>query len=63
MKYMGGKKILGKHIALIITNYTKYMEFITYLEPFCGVLGVLVHMTQHFQNCYAYDLHPDLIEM
>lgn len=41
MQYIGGKQKIGKHIAKFIQdNYA----FNTYIEPFCGVCGVMVHV-------------------
>jgi len=63
MKYLGGKKILGKYISEVIKAFTNDTQITSYIEPFCGALGVFVHMTDHFNKCYASDLHGDLIEM
>jgi len=67
MKYLGGKQRLGKHLAVILKQYidksvTKY-DIKTYMEPFCGALGVLQNMTDISLNIIASDYHPDLIEM
>ena len=62
MKYLGGKQRLGKHIEPIIKEY--WNENLSgYLEPFCGGLGVLKHMTKVSSNIVANDYHPDLIKM
>lgn len=62
MKYQGGKYMIGKHISNILLSYN--VENLNgYIEPFCGALGVLKHMTPHFKKCYAYDIHSDLIEL
>jgi site-specific DNA-adenine methylase len=34
---------------------------VIYLEPFCGALGVLRHVSRHFKKCYANDSCRDLI--
>ena len=62
MKYKGGKQMLGKHLAKFIKESTINLDVEGYLEPFCGSLGVLIHMTDTF-DCTAADYHPDLIEM
>jgi DNA adenine methylase len=62
MKYLGGKQRLGKHISPIIQSYYND-ELNGYLEPFCGSLGVLKHMTNLPLKIHANDYHPDLIQM
>lgn len=62
MKYLGGKQRLGKHIEPILKAYWKE-SLSGYLEPFCGGLGVLKHMTDISPNIVANDYHPDLIKM
>jgi len=57
MKYLGGKQRIGKHIA----EYLQQYENSKYLEPFCGSLGVLKHMTN--KETTGNDYHADLIEM
>ena len=63
MKYLGGKQKLGKHIAKVILEYSSKYNSDTYIEPFCGALGVLIHMSPYFKKVYASDYHCDLIEM
>ena len=63
MKYLGGKYMIGKHISKVILDATKNIPNDGYMEPFCGALGVLVHMTSQFDHVSATDLHPDLILM
>jgi len=72
MKYLGGKKRLGKHIAPILKDiWAIYESFFStsleaYLEPFCGSLGVLKNMTDikgSGVSILANDYHPDLIQM
>jgi DNA adenine methylase len=62
MKYLGGKQMLGKHLAKFIKDSCADIEVEGYLEPFCGSLGVLTHMTDTYE-CIGSDYHPDLIAM
>ena len=68
MKYLGGKQRLGKKIAPVLhdifhhCNENEY-TFDSYIEPFCGSLGVLRNMTDLDVPIYASDYHPDLILM
>jgi len=59
MKYLGGKQRLGKHLAPVIQSYAGDTD--GYLEPFCGSLGILKHIT--LPHRVAADYHPDLIQM
>jgi DNA adenine methylase len=63
MKYLGGKQRIGKHIAAYLQKFIESngLKGVKYLEPFCGSLGVLKHMTDH--DVVANDYHSDLIEM
>jgi DNA adenine methylase len=63
MKYLGGKQRIGKHIAAYLHKFIEAnnIKNVKYLEPFCGSLGVLKHMTDY--NVVANDYHSDLIEM
>ena len=61
MKYQGGKYFMGKYIADILLEMAKGRNIDGYIEPFCGALGVMRRMTTHFEKCYAYDIHEDLI--
>lgn len=69
MKYLGGKQRLGKHLSPVLHelfeeyNKTHDVPLDCYLEPFCGSLGVLKHMTDLGVPVYASDYHPDLICM
>lgn len=69
MKYLGGKQRLGKHLSPVLHElFEKYNEthkkkLTTYLDPFCGSLGVLKHMTDLPVPILASDYHPDLISM
>ena len=42
MKYVGGKNKIGKYIANVIKEMVPPTMTSTYLEPFCGSLGVTV---------------------
>lgn len=59
MKYLGGKQRLGKHLAPVVQSYANETD--GYLEPFCGSLGVMKHIT--LPNRTAADYHPDLIQL
>lgn len=69
MKYLGGKQRLGKHLSPVLHElWKKYntdqnMQFGSYIEPFCGSLGVLKHMADLNVPILASDYHPDLICM
>jgi DNA adenine methylase len=62
MKYLGGKHRLGKKIAIVLNILCDNTKCKTYLEPFCGALGVFRHMT-HYKKSIASDLHPDIIAL
>lgn len=59
MRYYGGKSIVGKRIYDFLKQYIEN-DYI-YIEPFCGALGILKHMSSHFKKCYANDQSKDLI--
>jgi DNA adenine methylase len=69
MKYLGGKQRLGKHLSPVLHDlFQKYnseheVQLDNYLEPFCGSLGVLKHLTDLGVPIQASDYHPDLICM
>lgn len=68
MKYLGGKQRLGKKIAPVlhdIFHHCNENEYTidSYIEPFCGSLGVLRNMTDLDVPIYGSDYHPDLILM
>jgi DNA adenine methylase len=66
MKYLGGKQRLGKHIAPILKELWEINttnQFQSYIEPFCGSLGVLKNMVDIPTEIIANDYHPDLIQM
>jgi len=57
MRYYGGKARTGKEIAKILKEFVSDTK--GYIEPFCGALGVMRHMSEY--NCYASDGCKDLI--
>ena len=61
MHYYGGKYRTGKEIAEILKQIIAKNKIKGYIEPFCGALGVLRHMTGDYFNCYASDGCEDLI--
>lgn len=62
MRYLGGKKKLGKEIASVLSKYGDPDKVDGYIEPFCGSLGVMVHMVDKgYKTCKAYDSCKDLI--
>ena len=62
MRYLGGKKKLGKEIASVLSHYGDPNKVDGYIEPFCGSLGVMVHMVDKgYKTCKAYDSCKDLI--
>ena len=63
MKYIGGKQRIGKEIAGVMKQFLKEKKYrtTTYVEPFCGALGVLKHMVGHFKYIHASDLSEDII--
>ena len=65
MKYQGGKYFLSKDITRILLEKleTSSLEVNGYVEPFCGALNVMCRMSSHFDRCYAYDIHEDLIAL
>jgi DNA adenine methylase len=60
MRYLGGKKKIGKEISEILKKYAPPEKVDGYIEPFCGSLGVTVHMVDDYK-CYVSDIHKDLI--
>ena len=60
MKYLGGKIRLGREIAEVLMRYAPPGTVNGYLEPFCGALGVTLHMVEHY-NCVVSDINKDLI--
>ena len=64
MKYLGGKQRLGKHLQKKLHEIWAKNKLSGYMEPFCGSLGVLKHMTDiNTKKIIANDYHPDLIQL
>ena len=61
MHYYGGKYRTGKEIAEVLKQITNTVNIKGYIEPFCGALGVMRHMTDDYYECYASDGCEDLI--
>lgn len=62
MKYLGGKHQNGKYISEVLKKVSKQENLTHYLEPFCGSLGVLKHMTD-MKTCIGSDIHSDIIQL
>ena len=61
MRYIGGKTKIGKEIAKVLKSYLSD-KITTYIEPFCGMLGVMKHMTNSGDIDYvASDISEDII--
>lgn len=60
MRYLGGKNRLGKEISHILKEYGKKHKLKKYIEPFCGSLGVAIHMVDEY-NVHISDIQKDLI--
>ena len=62
MRYLGGKHTLGSEIASVLSKYGDPNKVDGYIEPFCGSLGVMIHMVDKGYKTYkAYDSCRDLI--
>ena len=61
MRYLGGKNRLGKQISQVLLKYAPPDTVKGYCEPFCGSLGVMVHMVDHYKDTRAYDKCKDII--
>ena len=61
MHYYGGKYKSGKDISNILKSITNEIKIKGYIEPFCGALGVMRHMTNNYFKCYAFDGCEDII--
>lgn len=62
MRYLGGKKRIGREIAEVLEKCASPTSVCGYVEPFCGALGVMIHMLKKDYKVYeAYDLCKDLI--
>jgi len=60
MRYLGGKNRLGKEIAQVLKKYGEKTKLKKYIEPFCGSLGVSIHMVDDY-NVYVSDIQKDII--
>ena len=60
MRYLGGKNQLGKEISGILKKYAPPEKYSKYIEPFCGSLGVTIHMVDDYK-VYVSDYQKDLI--
>lgn len=67
MRYIGGKGTIGREISLTMRDAIPPSidpKHMTYLEPFCGALGVFQHMSTYgYKKCIGSDLQPDLIRL
>jgi len=65
MRYFGGKGVHGKKLAQFILNYLVEkgidLSKVTYIEPFCGALGVFRYIVPNVKKAYANDISKDLI--
>lgn len=59
MRYVGGKSGIAHGLVSVIERYHHGRS--TWIEPFVGGGAVLSVAAKRYANCYAYDLHPDLI--
>ena len=62
--YGGGKARLGREIAQVIADVeaeTEWGRHRPYLEPFCGLLGVAVHVADGTRPVHASDLNEDVV--
>jgi DNA adenine methylase len=48
--YHGGKQLIGKKLAEVISDSSKNLDIKGYCEPFCGMLGVYQHIPELFQK-------------
>ncbi|AET73347.1 hypothetical protein EMVG_00061 [Emiliania huxleyi virus PS401] len=60
--YYGGKKKLGREIAVVIHAFTDSLNPSSYCEPFCGMCGVLRHINVGTTK-YAGDINESVIMM
>lgn len=61
--YHGGKQKIGKYIAEYINEHFKNSLYsTTYIEPFCGMLGVYKYVNT-FDNYLLNDVNKSLVKM
>lgn len=65
MRYHGGKTRLGGPISKVILKILELSDIDCYVEPFCGMCGVLVHVRKNTKlKIYrAYDKNESVIMM
>ena len=65
--YQGGKKRLGKEISSVILDIEKQYtnEQLDYFEPFCGMLGVCIHIIKNNpdRKIRMNDYNPDIVSL
>ncbi len=62
MRYLGGKNRIGRLIAQVLLLHFPSDTVNGYCEPFCGSLGVMVHMVNNgYKKTLAYDNCKDVI--
>jgi len=62
MRYLGGKTRIGKEISQVLIKYGPPDQVNGYCEPFCGALGVMIHMVDKgYKKTKAYDKCKDLV--
>lgn len=59
VQYCGGKSKIGRQIANVMHEYTGESRFNVYIEPFCGMCGVMRHVKADDRQ--ASDAFKDLI--
>jgi DNA adenine methylase len=57
--YCGGKVRIGKEIAKVMHAHVGLLKFDTYVEPFCGMCGVMRHVNANERR--GSDIVEDLI--
>ena len=62
VSYHGGKQKIGKEIADIINSFRDESGLTSYVEPFCGMLGVYKHVSG-FSSFFINDANKSLIKM
>lgn len=62
MRYLGGKTRIGKEIAEALARLAPPDTVEGYCEPFCGALGIMVHMVDKgYKKTKAYDKCKDIV--